>query len=103
MQLLDYKQSITEEWKQKYLKTGLTAYDCNCVLIIGRIESLNDDQKRSFELYRNSIPSVTVLTFDELIERISLILSMLGEPRSRILPHNDIESRLIQLFQELNM
>ena len=80
MQLLDYKQSITEEWKEKYRKTELTAYDCNCVLIIGRIESLNDDQKRSFELYRNSIPSVTVLTFDELIERISLILSILGEP-----------------------
>lgn len=79
MQLLDYKQSITEEWKEKYRKTELTAYDCNCVLIIGRIEGLNDDQMRSFELYRNSISSVTILTFDELIERISLILSMLGE------------------------
>lgn len=79
MQLLDYKQSITEEWIQKYRKTELTAYDCNCVLIIGRIEGLNDDQMRSFELYRNSISSVTILTFDELIERISLILSMLEE------------------------
>lgn len=44
---------------------------------------VNKDQLRSFELYRNSISSIDILTFDELFERCSFIVHSEVERTSR--------------------
>lgn len=43
-----------------------------CVLIIGTMP--DGDQKKSFELYRNSLSNVEVITFDELFKKIESLL-----------------------------
>lgn len=47
------------------------------LLIIGNLSQEDDvDRVRSFELFRNSIPDVDVITFDELVEKAKLLLSL---------------------------
>jgi hypothetical protein len=48
------------------------------LLIIGNTASLTDqEQKKSFELYRQSLRDVDVIAFDELVEKVRLLLTVL--------------------------
>lgn len=63
-----------------YLKTfaehnGNQMDNPRCILIIG-ITPDDEDQRRSFELYRHSLNSIEIVTFDELFKRIELILEI---------------------------
>lgn len=60
--------------KKVYIKTHgekgqKTLNRIKCVLIIGKLPE-DQDMKKSFELYRSSLNSVEIVTFDELFERI---------------------------------
>ncbi len=46
-----------------------------CVLIIGKMP-INNEEKKSFELYRNSLRDVEIITYDELFKRIESILNI---------------------------
>lgn len=50
-----------------------------CVFIGGSISALTDGQRKSFELYRSSLRNVEIITYDELFERINLIVEMLKD------------------------
>ncbi|WP_261317936.1 Shedu immune nuclease family protein [Burkholderia cepacia] len=54
---------------------------------------VNRDQLRSFELYRNSISSIDILTFDELFERCSFIVQSEAERTSGATSTHGTESR----------
>jgi len=45
-------------------------FNSKCVLIIGKSRNLKQGQKKSFDLYRNNIKDVEIITYDELFERI---------------------------------
>ena len=45
-------------------------------------QGANKDKLQSFELYRNSISSIVILTFDELFERCSFIVRSEAERTS---------------------
>lgn len=54
--------------------------NAKCVLIIGKIDKLKDeDEKKSFELYRSASKEVEVITFDELFGRVQAICDLLKE------------------------
>ena len=66
--------------KKVYLKThgekdGKFLNNAKCVLVIGTTPDV-DDKKKSFELFRNSLRDVEVITFDELFERVGSILDI---------------------------
>jgi hypothetical protein len=66
--------------KKVYLKTHGEKNDRffnnpKCVLIIGILPT-DEDEKKSFELYRNSLRDVEIITYDELFEKIKLILEI---------------------------
>jgi hypothetical protein len=44
----------------------LTTYHVDCVVVVGRLPD-DEDRKRSFELYRQGLKDVRVVTFDELL------------------------------------
>ncbi|NOQ75616.1 MAG: DUF4263 domain-containing protein [Crocinitomix sp.] len=46
------------------------------LLVIGSISELNPEKRLAFELFRNSISSLEIITFDELFEKIFMILSI---------------------------
>jgi hypothetical protein len=53
-------------------------YSPRSLLMIGSSSSLDDNEKkRSFELYRANLRDVDVITFDELVDKVKLLLELL--------------------------
>ncbi|MFA5133568.1 MAG: Shedu immune nuclease family protein [Patescibacteria group bacterium] len=70
--------------KKVYLKThgekdGKFLNNPKCILIIGKLDKLNGDENKSFELYRSFNNSVEIITYDELFLRIKNFLDILKE------------------------
>lgn len=83
-QILDHKQKLLNEYNTLYMNTvkndennGFSAFNPRCVIIIGSTTELKDKNKQtSFELFRNSIKDVEIITFDELLERIKITINI---------------------------
>lgn len=50
-----------------------------CIVIIGKLGSMNQEQKAAFENFRNNLNNVQILTFDELYQRIADLIKILSE------------------------
>ncbi|TDF41562.1 DUF4263 domain-containing protein [Alteromonadaceae bacterium M269] len=83
--------SITQTLDQKYnlqkdinsIKVNsrifeIETYSVHCALIIGKVPS-NEDQKKSFELFRRNSKDVEIITFDEMLEKLKHLHSLLSE------------------------
>ena len=72
-QVLGQKAQLTANFANKavYDETlrGKHVMNVNCVVIIG-ITPPSEGQQRSFDLFRDAVKNVSVLTFDELLDRI---------------------------------
>jgi len=73
-QCLDQKQTFLTEMGQKY-----QTLDPKVVVIIGMKSRLNDNQVRSFELMRGNQKNVDIVTFDEVLEKIKGLRSILQQ------------------------
>lgn len=71
-QCLDQKNTFLTEMGQK-----AKSLDPKVVLIIGQKSNLSDAQIRAFELMRNNQKNVDVVTFDEVLEKIKGLRSIL--------------------------
>jgi hypothetical protein len=66
--------------KHTYLETKRTLWSdrpwshLKCFLIVWVLNKLNAEQIKSFELYRSSLHNVEVVTFDELVKRLEMML-----------------------------
>jgi hypothetical protein len=59
----------------------IRANNIEAILLIGKIENLDEIQKDCFELFRNDLKRVRIICFDELQKRIEILLEMLqSEP-----------------------
>ena len=54
------------------------AYDPKAYLIIGNSDKLNSKEIKSFELYRNSLKDIEIITFNELIKKLELVFENLS-------------------------
>lgn len=59
------------------------AFSPKCVVVIGKISTLNAKQQKAFELYRNSFNNLTIITFDELHQKICDLMSVFKEDTPR--------------------
>lgn len=71
-QCLDQKNTFLTDMGQK-----AKSLDPKCVLIIGRKSDLNSNQSTAFELMRANQKNVDVVTFDEVLEKIRGLRSIL--------------------------
>lgn len=71
-QCLDQKITFLTEFGQK-----LGLLDPKVVLIIGRRKSLSERQRAAFELFRANLKSVDVFTFDEVLDKLLGLRSIL--------------------------
>ena len=71
-QVLNQKKVYTKTHDEK---DGKTLNNTKCILIIGILPK-EEDKKKSFELYRNSLRDVEIITYDELFDRIKSILTI---------------------------
>jgi hypothetical protein len=55
-------------------------YNAKCVLVIGREDKLqNQDEVKSFELFRSSSRNVEIITFDELFGKVQAFINLLKD------------------------
>lgn len=53
-----------------------------CVVIAG-MTPVDESQRRSFEIFRNACKNVEIITFDELLEKLKLLLNLLTPPETK--------------------
>ncbi|RFT99006.1 DUF4263 domain-containing protein [Paenibacillus jamilae] len=77
-QLLSYKDRILKDYYSTRHNTSeiFSLYNPKCLLIIGLIESLNQEERVSFELFRNELKSVEIITFDEIFKKVDYLLKL---------------------------
>lgn len=72
VQILDQRDNLQKEFYK--LSSGkFEAFNPKLMLVIGKISSLNSGQLKSFELFRNNLKDVEIVTFDELLERTKMV------------------------------
>lgn len=80
-QVLNYRDNLTKEY-YSICHSSSKAFDVlspKCVVVIGKMISLSSEQKAAFENFRNNLNNVTIITFDELYERINDLIVILSE------------------------
>ena len=63
--------------KHQQNRSDIHDFSINCYIIVGMSPSTHE-QKKSFELIRNASTAVVIITFDELLKRMQLLLSVLS-------------------------
>lgn len=88
MQVINYKHSLQEEYLALSREQSelLASFDPQCAVIIGNGQGELDhqDKCKAFELFRNQLRDVTVITFDELFERTNSLIDLLENPEVSI-------------------
>lgn len=66
-------QSELPTLKSNARQYDLESYNIRCIVIAGRTPSNDDDKKKSLELFRNNLRSVTIVTYDEILESLKTL------------------------------
>lgn len=81
-QVLDQRYRLQMDIKSKKVDSGIFdvyTYAVQCIVIAGSIPE-SEPLRKSFELYRNSLKEVMIITFDELLHKLrALLLFLKGE------------------------
>tara|TARA_R100000306_G_C4379795_1_gene143660 strand:- start:458 stop:1717 length:1260 start_codon:yes stop_codon:yes gene_type:complete len=78
-QVLNQRDNFQKEFYQTKVKSkgGFETFNSKCVVLIGTIKELNDNQKYSFELFRSNSRDVEIITFDELQTKIESLQTLM--------------------------
>lgn len=82
-QVLRYRQTLTRSFDNvtSELSRQLTLGEPRCVVIAGDSSELTtQSMKENFELQRERIQGVTIITYDELFLRLNKLVTLLEEP-----------------------
>ena len=80
-QILDQKYMFQRQiglFKENSGIYDIESYAVDCVLIIGTLP-IDKDQKKSFELFRHNSKDVEIYTFDEIVQKLKNIYTVLKE------------------------
>ena len=87
VQAKEQKDSFMKSYysnKGKSAEQGIffSAFDPKCYLILGNACKLNETQLKSFNLFRNELRNVEIITYDELVLKIENLYNLLGGNRN---------------------
>lgn len=86
-QVLNYRDELQKNFSTltRDLEEADTvrAFSPKCVVVIGKNSPLNAKQQKAFELYRSSFNNLTIITFDELHQKICDLMSVFKEDSPR--------------------
>lgn len=81
IQVSNYANSLTIDFNNisKQSNADLNAFKPHCVVIIGNAgkELDNEEKRKSFELYRNNLKDVEIVTYDELFGKVHNFIELL--------------------------
>lgn len=80
-QLLKQRAVLTKEYASLYERASKSGEAFNvdnieCILVIGTVGSLSPEEKELFDTYRNDHRTLRIITFDELLNRVTNLLSL---------------------------
>lgn len=75
-QLLDQKDQLI-----KHLHKDLRVFNPRALLIAGSLKDLDDNQRNCFELYRFNLNSLSIVTFDEVLEKLKGLHTVLTDKK----------------------
>jgi hypothetical protein len=76
-QVADQKDVLLKEW-HNVTKENFIPFEPKCFVVIGKLKALNkDEQMKSFELFRNNLRNIEIVTFDELKNKTEVLLNLL--------------------------
>lgn len=80
MQVINYRDSLLKNYQSLSASESFNAFDPKCVVVIGHAgkELDTNDKRKTFELYRNQLSDVTVVTYDELVMKTQNLIKVLG-------------------------
>lgn len=76
-QVLDQKDNFLKEFNDIAKEEDIEAFNPKCIVIAGKISSLKEKQRKSFELFRSNSKDVVVITFDEVFHKIENLSQIL--------------------------
>lgn len=84
IQVLGYKEQIIRDYAQLRLdyEREFKVFSPKCVVIAGKLKGLNEKQLQSFEIYRKELKNVTIITYDELFQKVQMLLKLLSERKA---------------------
>lgn len=80
VQVLKYKDKLQKNYYALGQESdkAFQVFNPKCMVIIGKIvNGLNEEQKASFELFRSDSKQIEVITFDELFQKVEMLVSLL--------------------------
>jgi hypothetical protein len=101
-QILDQKYELQKSIasiKESNRQYDIESYAVHGVLIVGRMPA-DPDRLKSFELFRANSKDVAVFTFDEVLEKLKLLLRFLSERSPEVMTTSklmQLETRLLKL------
>lgn len=79
VQVLNQRDNFQKEFyalKNKS-RANFETFNSKCIVLVGSINDLNENQKYSFELFRSNSRDVEILTFDELERKIESLQKLM--------------------------
>jgi hypothetical protein len=87
MQVLNYRQTLSAEFADLTRRSAetLTLAEPPCIVIAGNAsdELTNEARRSCFELWRQRLNGVTVVTYDELFQRVRRLVDLLEQSSQR--------------------
>jgi len=81
VQISNYKDSLTKEYHNLVanMQGEINAFNPSCMVIAGNAQADLTDQERikSFELFRNGLKDVQLVTYDELFRKIEILIDLI--------------------------
>ena len=80
-QLLDYKDSVLKDFYSLRYKSQKEFHIINpkCLLIIGSFDKMTKKERDTFDMFRNDLKTIDILTFDELLDKLYILIKLLKE------------------------
>ncbi|MBD1893899.1 Shedu immune nuclease family protein [Coleofasciculus sp. FACHB-129] len=81
IQVANYRDSLTKEYYALVRKSkhDFEAFNPPCMVVAGNIEKelIDPDKRKSFELFRNGLKDIEIITFDELFTKVKMLIDLL--------------------------
>jgi len=82
IQVLDQRNQFLKDFYKHTKDTTMDSLNSICVLVIWMIKDIKGNKRKSFELFRSWNKDVLIITFDELIKKIEILLKMFSKTQS---------------------
>lgn len=86
VQVNRYREELMYDYYKKSHNSSETFNLLNpeCIVLAGRLEGMEEEKIKSLDLFRNSLYGTTIITYDELLYRIRLIIKFIKSSSGKI-------------------